>query len=101
MLDWHGSGMSVMEKLYVPIDGSGFYRNPADPVCRSWMNVPFTLADPALGGMFLGEAGRAGLVTLKGHRSVGGVRASLYNTMPESGVDALIDFMKEFPRRHG
>ncbi|MBI2527184.1 MAG: 3-phosphoserine/phosphohydroxythreonine transaminase [Candidatus Rokubacteria bacterium] len=89
------------QKLYAAIDGSRFYRNPVDRACRSWMNVPFTLADPALDGRFLDEARHAGLVTLGGHRSVGGMRASLYNAMPESGVDALIDFMKEFEERHG
>ena len=89
------------EKLYAAIDGSGFYRNPVDTACRSWMNVPFTLADPALDGTFLAEARDARLVTLGGHRSVGGMRASLYNAMPESGVDALIAFMREFETRHG
>ncbi|HHC71985.1 MAG TPA: 3-phosphoserine/phosphohydroxythreonine transaminase [Thiotrichales bacterium] len=88
------------EKLYAAIDASGFYSNPVDPVCRSWMNVPFTLADPALDATFLAEAKEAGLVTLKGHRSVGGMRASIYNAMPEEGVDALIAFMAEFERQH-
>ncbi|RMD80526.1 MAG: 3-phosphoserine/phosphohydroxythreonine transaminase [Gammaproteobacteria bacterium] len=88
-------------KLYAAIDGSGFYRNPVDPTARSWMNVPFTLADPALDELFLREAEEAGLVNLKGHRSVGGMRASLYNAMPEEGVDALVQFMAEFERRHG
>jgi phosphoserine aminotransferase len=63
--------------------------------------VPFTLADPALEERFLAEARAAGLVNLDGHRSVGGVRASLYNAMPLAGVDALIAFMQEFERRHG
>ncbi len=89
------------ETLYAAIDGSGFYANPVDPACRSWMNVPFTLADPALDGKFLEGAKQAGLVTLKGHRSVGGMRASLYNAMPQEGVDALVAFMKEFERSHG
>ena len=87
--------------LYDAIDGSGFYDNPVDPGCRSWMNVPFTLADPELDATFLAEAKTAGLATLKGHRSVGGMRASIYNAMPEAGVRALIDFMGEFERRHG
>ncbi len=89
------------EKLYAAIDGSDFYHNPVDPTCRSWMNVPFTLADPALDALFLEEAAAAGLKTLKGHRSVGGMRASIYNAMPEAGVDALVDFMRDFERRHG
>jgi phosphoserine aminotransferase len=63
------------------------------------MNVPFTLADPGLDAAFLGEAREQGLVTLKGHRSVGGMRASIYNAMPEAGVDALIDFMADFEKR--
>jgi len=88
-------------KLYAAIDHSAFYANPVDHDCRSWMNVPFTLADPALDGTFLDEAKQAGLVTLKGHRSVGGMRASIYNAMPEEGVDALIAFMADFERRHG
>ncbi len=89
------------KKLYDAIDGSSFYANPVDPTCRSWMNVPFTLADPELDPVFLKEAATIGLSTLKGHRSVGGMRASLYNAMPEAGVDALIAFMKDFERRQG
>jgi phosphoserine aminotransferase len=87
--------------LYAAIDASGFYTNPVDPACRSWMNVPFTLAKPELDATFLAEAKEAGLLTLKGHRSVGGMRASIYNAMPEEGVAALIDFMGEFERRYG
>lgn len=87
--------------LYEVIDGSDFYANPVEPSCRSWMNVPFTLADPELDAKFLGEAKEAGLLTLKGHRSVGGMRASIYNAMPEEGVQALIAFMREFERRYG
>jgi phosphoserine aminotransferase len=87
--------------LYEAIDGSGFYRNPVDKGCRSWMNVPFTLADPALDPLFLSTARAAGLVNLEGHRSVGGMRASLYNAMPPEGVAALVACMKEFERRHG
>ncbi len=89
------------EKLYGAIDGSDFYANPVNPADRSWMNVPFTLADPALDPVFLKEAEAEGLTTLKGHRSVGGMRASIYNAMPEEGVDALVQFMAEFERRHG
>lgn len=88
-------------KLYAAIDGSGFYSNPVDERCRSWMNVPFVLADPGLDATFLAEADAEGLTNLKGHRSVGGMRASIYNAMPEAGVDALIEFMREFERKHG
>ena len=88
-------------KLYAAIDGSGFYKNPVDKACRSWMNIPFTLADAALDKPFLQEAKAAGLTNLKGHRVVGGMRASIYNAMPEAGVDALIQFMADFAKRHG
>ncbi len=88
------------ERLYAAIDASDFYRNPVDPVCRSWMNVPFTLADAELDAQFLEQAAKAGLVALKGHRSVGGMRASIYNAMPEEGIEALVDFMDDFERRH-
>ncbi len=89
------------EKLYAAIDGSDFYHNPVDRGSRSWMNVPFTLADPSLDDTFLAEAKKHGLVTLKGHRSVGGMRASIYNAMPEEGVDALVAFMAAFEKRYG
>jgi phosphoserine aminotransferase len=85
--------------LYRTIDESPFYRNPVAPDCRSWMNVPFTLANPALDAAFLAEARAAGLVNLEGHRSVGGMRASLYNAMPLEGVTALTVFMRQFERR--
>lgn len=85
--------------LYDTIDASDFYHNPVDPDCRSWMNVPFTLADPALDAAFLEGAGKAGLVALKGHRSVGGMRASIYNAMPEEGVQALVDYMLDFEKQ--
>ena len=88
-------------KLYAAIDASPFYGNPIDASCRSWMNVPFTIAKPELEKTFVAEAARAGLAHLEGHRSVGGMRASLYNAMPPEGVDALIAFMQEFERRHG
>jgi phosphoserine aminotransferase len=88
-------------KLYAAIDQSGFYSNPVAPANRSLMNVPFTLSQPDLEPAFLEQARAAGLVNLEGHRSVGGMRASIYNAMPEAGVDALIDFMKEFEARHG
>lgn len=83
-------------KLYAAIDDSGFYQNPVAIENRSWMNVPFILADAGLDAQFLEQATAQGLVTLKGHRSVGGMRASIYNAMPEEGVDALIAFMAEF-----
>lgn len=88
-------------KLYAGIDASSFYDNPVDPACRSWMNVPFTLADPDLDATFLRESAEAGLANLKGHRLVGGMRASIYNAMPEAGVDALLAFMADFEARRG
>ncbi|HEC28883.1 MAG TPA: 3-phosphoserine/phosphohydroxythreonine transaminase [Gammaproteobacteria bacterium] len=88
-------------RLYSAIDNSGFYQNPVEIRSRSWMNVPFTLADPGLDTVFLEQATSQGLVTLKGHRSVGGMRASIYNAMPEEGVDSLINFMHEFEKAHG
>jgi phosphoserine aminotransferase len=102
-------GLAALEKqnrakaaaLYSAIDESGFYRNPVAKECRSWMNVPFTLARPELDKTFLAEAQAAGLTNLEGHRSVGGMRASLYNAMPLAGVQALIGFMQEFQRRNG
>jgi phosphoserine aminotransferase len=87
--------------LYAAIDDSDFYANPVDPGSRSWMNVPFTLADAALDATFLGQAEAAGLMNLKGHRSVGGMRASIYNAMPMAGVEDLIGFMADFEQRHG
>jgi len=102
-------GLAVMEKnaikrsskLYAAIDASGFYHNPVDKRYRSRMNVTFTLQDANLDGKFLQEAKAAGMEALKGHRSVGGMRASIYNAMPMEGVDALISFMNEFERKHG
>lgn len=87
-------------KLYNAIDNSCLYRNPVDKACRSRMNVPFVLADAALDKEFLSLAEKNGLSTLAGHRSVGGMRASIYNAMPEAGIDALIAFMAEFERNH-
>lgn len=88
------------QKLYDAIDQSSFYATPVDKACRSWMNVPFTLANPELDKIFLEQATQRGLKTLKGHRSVGGMRASIYNAMPEAGIDALVDFMREFEKQH-
>jgi len=89
-------------KLYAYIDSSGgFYKNPVEKHSRSWMNVPFTLKDAALDEPFLKGTKAAGLVQLKGHRSVGGMRASMYNAMPEAGVDALIGYMRDFMSKNG
>lgn len=87
--------------LYRTIEASGFYVSPVANNCRSWMNVPFTLKEPQLDESFLAGARAAGLHNLEGHRSVGGMRASLYNAMPLAGVQALVGFMAEFERRHG
>ena len=88
--------------LYAAIDHSGgFYSNPVDPDCRSAMNVPFVLADAALDAEFLAGAKAAGLASLKGHKSVGGMRASIYNAVPLAGVQALVDFMNDFAKRRG
>jgi phosphoserine aminotransferase len=89
------------DRLYGLIDGSDFYSNPVSPAFRSWMNVPFLLARPELDSAFLEQAEAEGLCNLKGHRSVGGMRASIYNAMPEEGVEALAQFMAEFERRNG
>lgn len=86
-------------KLYRAIDQSSFYANPIAVNNRSQMNVPFTLADDALDSEFLSQAEQAGLLNLKGHRSVGGMRASLYNAVPEESVDQLISFMQDFEKR--
>lgn len=89
------------EKLYAAIDASDFYSNSVVSDCRSWMNVPFFLKDETLDGKFLKETTDAGLAFLKGHRSVGGMRASIYNAVPEAAVDALIEFMVEFEKANG
>ncbi|MDL4913381.1 MAG: 3-phosphoserine/phosphohydroxythreonine transaminase [Enterobacterales bacterium endosymbiont of Blomia tropicalis] len=102
-------GVSEMDKinqakadlLYGVIDKSGFYRNDVAVNNRSRMNVPFQLADASLDKLFLEESFKAGLHALKGHRVVGGMRASIYNAMPLEGVKALTDFMSDFERRHG
>jgi phosphoserine aminotransferase len=102
-------GLSVMadvnkrkaKLLYSAIDKSDFYANPVNSAYRSIMNVPFTLADTALDALFLEQSHAAGLLALKGHKEVGGMRASIYNAMPYEGVEALVDFMAEFERTHG
>lgn len=89
------------EALYELIDSSEFYRSPVDPASRSRMNVVFRLPNEDLEAQFIKEAKENGLTTLKGHRSVGGIRASIYNAMPMKGIEALIDFMNEFSKKNG
>ena len=89
------------ELLYKVIDASTFYNNPVARAHRSWMNVTFTLADEALDADFLSESKKAGLTNLKGHRDVGGMRASIYNAVSEAGVVALAQFMADFEKRRG
>ncbi|NII10368.1 3-phosphoserine/phosphohydroxythreonine transaminase [Oleiagrimonas sp. C23AA] len=90
------------DALYAAIDGSGgYYRNTIEPGSRSRMNVPFQLHDDALDAAFLAESEAAGLLALKGHRVLGGMRASIYNAMPLEGVTVLVDFMRDFAQRHG
>jgi phosphoserine aminotransferase len=86
--------------LYDYVDSQDFYSNPVAPEDRSRMNVPFRLRDESLDTAFLAEAEARGLSQLKGHRSVGGMRASIYNAMPLDGVQALVAFMEEFRRKH-
>ncbi len=88
------------QMLYAAIDASLLYRNSVAADARSWMNVTFTIRKPDLDAAFLAAAADAGLHGLKGHRAVGGMRASIYNAMPLEGVDRLIAFMREFERRH-
>lgn len=87
--------------IYSVLDSSSFYRGHASPDCRSLMNVTFRLPSEDLEKQFVGEATKAGLDGLKGHRSVGGIRASIYNAFPKAGVESLVAFMKEFERTHG
>jgi phosphoserine aminotransferase len=111
VFDWllEQGGLAAMEeinlrksgKLYAFIDGHDFYANPVEIASRSRMNVPFTLADSGLDKAFLQGADARGLLNLKGHRSVGGMRASIYNAVPEAAVDALIDYMREFAASNG
>jgi phosphoserine aminotransferase len=89
------------QKLYAEIDRTGFYRGTAAKDCRSLMNVTFRLATEDLENTFVKESTAAGLDGLKGHRSVGGMRASIYNAFPAAGIDALVQFMQEFERRRG
>ena len=87
--------------LYSVIDGTGFYKATAHPEHRSSMNVTFRLANEDLENRFIREAESIGMCGLKGHRSVGGIRASIYNAFPFEGVSKLVDFMKEFERKNG
>jgi phosphoserine aminotransferase len=98
----HEINRDKASRLYDVIDQSGgFYRGHAQPDCRSLMNVTFRLAGDALEKRFVAEAAQEGLDSLKGHRSVGGIRASIYNAMPVEGVDALRDFMRDFQQKNG
>lgn len=102
-------GLEAMERLnqtkqrtlYKAIDSSELYSNPINPVDRSWMNIPFRLADDRLDKPFLAGADERGLLNLKGHRSVGGMRASIYNAVGQDAVDALVAYMAEFERQRG
>jgi phosphoserine aminotransferase len=102
-------GMPAIEKendekaqlIYDVIDATDFYRGHADADCRSTMNVTFRLPSEELEKKFTSEATAQGLDGLKGHRSVGGIRASIYNAFPRAGVEALVSFMKDFERRNG
>ncbi|MDO4906130.1 MAG: 3-phosphoserine/phosphohydroxythreonine transaminase [Lautropia sp.] len=102
-------GLATMERrniekarlLYDAIDASTFYQSPVAREYRSRMNVPFTLADSALEGTFLQGARERGLENLQGHRSVGGMRASIYNAMPRAGVEALVEYMRDFEKTRG
>jgi len=87
--------------LYDYVDSTDFYHNDIQKAYRSRMNVPFLLADEALNAGFLAGAASAGLLQLKGHRSVGGMRASIYNAMPLAGVQALVEYMQAFEQQHG
>jgi phosphoserine aminotransferase len=102
-------GVAAMERinrakknlLYTTIDTSDFYSNPIAVNARSWMNVPFRLADEKLDKPFLAGADERGLLNLKGHRSVGGMRASIYNAVGMDAVEALVAYMAEFEKEHG
>jgi phosphoserine aminotransferase len=89
------------QKLYSKIDSSEFYSNTVKPKYRSWMNIPFMLPDDSLDKLFLEKSYNANLLALKGHKAVGGMRASIYNAMPIEGVNALIDFMSDFEKQYG
>lgn len=88
------------QRFYQYLDGSGFYRNTVEKSVRSRMNIPFLLANPELDKMFLSQAEKSGLLQLKGHKSVGGMRASIYNSLPIEAVEALVSFMQDFEAQH-
>jgi phosphoserine aminotransferase len=102
-------GLAAVEKLNIEkarllydfLDASGFFHNPVAKEDRSRMNIPFTLKDAKLDEAFLKGAAERGMVQLKGHRSVGGMRASIYNAMPIEGVRTLVDYMRDFEKKHG
>ena len=101
LANMHRQNVEKAAKLYAAIDASGFYRGTALPEFRSDMNVTFRLPTEDLEAQFCAEASKAGLSGLKGHRSVGGIRASIYNAFPVEGVDRLVEFMKDFEKRFG
>ena len=92
--------LAKAQLLYESIDNSGFYVNKVAANCRSRMNIPFFLRDETRNDAFLAGAKQRGLLQLKGHKSVGGMRASIYNAMPLAGVQALVDYMREFEQQH-
>ena len=89
------------KKLYAAIDATDFYDNDVKADCRSWMNIPFQLRDKSLDDTFVSDAAKGGLLNLNGWRTVGGMRASIYNAVPEAAVDALVEFMGEFEKKYG
>ena len=111
MFDWYeaNGGVSAMEErsisrtnsVYEVIDASGFYTNPVNPEQRSICNVVFTIDDSDMEAKFMNEAAEQGLQYLKGHRSVGGMRASIYNALPDDAVTTLVEFMKDFEKKYG
>ena len=94
-------GLVADEQLGLDGEGAGFYVNRIDPACRSRMNVPFQLRDESRNEAFLAGAKARGLLQLKGHKSVGGMRASIYNAMPLAGVQALVAYLRAFAAEHG
>jgi phosphoserine aminotransferase len=95
------ANIAKAELIYAAIDASSLYHNPVEPSCRSRMNVPFTLKKEGLDEAFIAAAKARGIVSIKGHKMVGGMRASIYNAMPLEGVQALVSFMLDFERQHG
>ena len=93
--------MCIRDRLYDYLETSKLFHNPVSKESRSLMNVVFRCDDDELNAKFASDAGKAGMSNLKGHRSVGGMRASIYNAMPEEGVDCLIEFMKKFEAENG